>query len=75
MTVSKAIEDELVRRNPRGMQTVQCALEQGYVLRAAQLMKACKGTVLIGTGFPVVDTFETDGPVGCRRPLRCPCRA
>ncbi len=62
--LSKQIEDVLVARNPRGMKTVQPALETGYYLRAAQMLRDVKGTVLIGTGFPVVDTFETDGPVG-----------
>ena len=63
-TLSLAIENLLVSRNLRGMKSVQPALTPGYVLRAAELMQACGGTVLIGTGFPVVDTFETDGPVG-----------
>ena len=62
--LSQQIEDLLVARNPRGMKTVQKALEPGYYRRAARLMRGVKGTVLIGTGFPVVDTFETDGPVG-----------
>ncbi len=63
-TISEAIENLLVERNLRGMKSVQPALKPGYVLRAAESMQACMGTVLIGTGFPVVDTFETDGPVG-----------
>ena len=62
--LSQQIEDLMVARNPRGMKTVQGALEPGYYRRAARLMRDIKGTVLIGTGFPVVDTFETDGPVG-----------
>ena len=62
--LSQQIEDVLVARNLRGMKTVQPALETGYYLRAAQMLKDVKGHVLIGTGFPVVDTFETDGPVG-----------
>ena len=64
MALSQAIEDILVARNPRGMQTVQAALEPGYCRRAAQLLRDKRGIVLIGTGFPVVKTFETDGPVG-----------
>ena len=64
MQLSVDIENMLVERNLRGMKTVQGALPQGYVLRAAQMMLPIRGTVLIGTGFPVVDTFETDGPVG-----------
>lgn len=62
--LSKQIEDILVARNLRGMKTVQPALYPGYYLRAARVLNKCKGHVLIGTGFPVVDTFETDGPVG-----------
>lgn len=62
--LSCEIENILVERNLRGMKTIQSALTQGYVLRAAQLMLPIRGRVLIGTGFPVLDTFETDGPVG-----------
>ena len=62
--LSVAIEDALVARNLRGMKKVQPALQPGYYLRAAEMLRDIKGTVLIGTGFPVVDTFETDGPVG-----------
>jgi len=62
--LSKKIEDLLVKRNLRGMKTVQSALQSGYYLRAARILNKCRGHVLIGTGFPVVDTFETDGPVG-----------
>ncbi|RVU31502.1 MULTISPECIES: DUF4392 domain-containing protein [Neptunomonas] len=62
--LSKQIEDALVARNLRGMKTVQPALQSGYYQRAARVLNKCKGHVLIGTGFPVVDTFETDGPVG-----------
>lgn len=64
LQTSQAIEDLLVARNPRGMQTVQQALEPGYILRAAKLIQQAKGNVLIGTGFPVDKTFETDGPLG-----------
>lgn len=64
LTLSRRIEDILVARNLRGMKTVQPYLEPGYCLRAAQLLRHCKGNILVGTGFPVVDTFETDGPVG-----------
>lgn len=63
-SLSNEIENILVERNLRGMKTVQGALTSGYVLRAAQLMLPITGRVLIGTGFPVIDTFETDGPVG-----------
>lgn len=63
-TLSETIETLLVARNPRQMQTARAALQPGYYLRAAALLRNLKGTVLIGTGFPVGDTFETDGPVG-----------
>lgn len=62
--LSQQIEQLLVARNLRGMQLLQQQLRPGYILRAARLLNQCRGTVLIGTGFPVLDTFETDGPVG-----------
>lgn len=67
--LSQQIEDALVARNPRGMAQVQVALNPGYCLRAAQVLHQCikhkpGASILIGTGFPVVGTFETDGPVG-----------
>ncbi|MFQ3323953.1 MAG: hypothetical protein ACI90U_001778 [Pseudomonadales bacterium] len=62
--LSQKIENLLVQKNVRGMKDVQEVLKPGYYLRAATLLNSCKGTVLIGTGFPVDNTFETDGPVG-----------
>ncbi len=62
--LSEAIEQLLVARNLRHMQLARAALKPGYYLRAARHLRDCSGTVLIGTGFPVADTFETDGPVG-----------
>jgi len=64
LAMSQKIEDILVERNLRGMKSVQPHLQPGYILRAAQILHECDGHVLIGTGFPVVETFETDGPVG-----------
>ena len=64
LDLSRRIEDILVARNLRGMKTVQPHLEPGYCLRAARILQQCGGNILIGTGFPVVKTFETDGPVG-----------
>ncbi|MEP5763018.1 MAG: DUF4392 domain-containing protein [Halieaceae bacterium] len=69
--LSQAIEDLLVSRNPRGMATVQAALEPGYFLRAARQLRDIRGTVLIGTGFPVNETYETDGPVGAVALYQC----
>ncbi|TNF90280.1 MAG: DUF4392 domain-containing protein [Gammaproteobacteria bacterium] len=64
LALSRKIEDILVARNLRGMKIVQPHLQPGYCLRAAKILRDCRGIVLIGTGFPVVKTFETDGPVG-----------
>lgn len=64
LLLSEKIEDLLVERNLRGMQSVQMALAAGYYLRAASLIYQHYQRALIGTGFPVAGTFETDGPVG-----------
>jgi D-glutamate cyclase-like, C-terminal len=64
LELSIAIEAALVDRNLRQMQVARAALQPGYYLRAASTLRDISGTVLIGTGFPVTDTFETDGPVG-----------
>ncbi len=64
LVLSQQIENLLVASNPRGMKTIQPALQPGYCLRAAQMVAESKGTVLIATGFPVKGTFETDGPLG-----------
>ncbi|MGP9802893.1 DUF4392 domain-containing protein [Rheinheimera sp. NSM] len=64
LALSQQIEQLLVRQNLRGMAILKPHLRAGYILRAARLINQCRGTVLIGTGFPVLDTFETDGPVG-----------
>jgi hypothetical protein len=58
-----ALEALLVARNPRGMQSLRAALQPGYYRRASALLAGAR-RVLIGTGFPVAGTFETDGPVG-----------
>jgi hypothetical protein len=63
-SLSEKIENMLVERNLRGMKSLKSQLSAGYCLRVAKVMRNIKGTVLIGTGFPVEDTFETDGPVG-----------
>jgi hypothetical protein len=64
LQLSTAIEEILVARNPRNMQVARAALEPGYYLRAAQYLQGIRETIIIGTGFPVTSTFETDGPVG-----------
>ncbi|MEM6774914.1 MAG: glutamate cyclase domain-containing protein [Pseudomonadota bacterium] len=62
-SLSAAIEARLVAANPRGMRRLHAALPPAYCLRGARALSAAR-TVLIGTGFPVVGTFETDGPPG-----------
>lgn len=64
LQITQQIEDLMVQRDVRGMKHLQKVLTPGYYQRAAQILFDCKGTVLIGTGFPVDETFETDGPVG-----------
>ncbi|EED35439.1 conserved hypothetical protein [Luminiphilus syltensis NOR5-1B] len=61
---SDQIEALLVNRNPRGMSGVRDALKPGYVARAARRLLDADKEILIATGFPVANTFETDGPAG-----------
>lgn len=63
LEISQQVEDCLVARNLRGMKAMQSELRPGYFLRAAKTLFHCQGNILIGTGFPVDHTFETDGPV------------
>jgi len=62
-TFSETVEALLVERNPRNMASLRAALAPGYCLRAARLLQD-RRRVLIGTGFPVAGSFETDGPLG-----------
>lgn len=62
--LSVALEALLVARNPRGMAGVRASLPAGYCFRAAQALLKAEENVVICTGFPVADTFETDGPAG-----------
>lgn len=64
LSLSQAIEELMVSRNLRNMQLARAALPPDYYLRAARQLRDSHGVVIIGTGFPVTDTFETDGPVG-----------
>ena len=63
LQISQQLETLLVRRNSRGMKEMQAALTPGYLGRAAELIRSARN-VFIVTGFPVLQTFETDGPVG-----------
>ncbi|WP_335989485.1 glutamate cyclase domain-containing protein [Pseudoalteromonas sp. CH_XMU1449-3] len=62
--LSQHIETMMVEQNPRGMQHLYANQLTGTYLRAAKYLHQAQGTVLIGTGFAVNNTFETDGPVG-----------
>ncbi|MDG2046477.1 MAG: DUF4392 domain-containing protein [Halioglobus sp.] len=61
--LSESIEKLLVSSNPRHMAVAKAALKPSYYLRGARHLRDITGSVIIGTGFPVSDTFETDGPV------------
>jgi hypothetical protein len=61
---SQHIEKIILQFNTRGMERLSKAMTPGYCRRAAQLIARNTGTVLLGTGFPVRGTFETDGPIG-----------
>jgi hypothetical protein len=64
LELSTSIEATLVARNLRNMKVARDALAPGYYMRAARILNEVTGKVIIGTGFPVMETFETDGPVG-----------
>jgi hypothetical protein len=63
-TGNNPIEEIILSNSHRGIESVKNFLPPGYCKRAAKLILDNPGTVLIGTGFPVKGTFETDGPVG-----------
>ncbi len=54
----------VLANSSRGMEVLADAMPPGWCARGAELILSRPGTVLIGTGFPVGVTFETDGPVG-----------
>lgn len=58
------IENIILEHGSRGMDALRKGLSEGYCKRAAHLLLKNKGVVLIGTGFPVGNSFETDGPIG-----------
>ena len=58
------IEDIILSHGSRGMDRIRGAVPTGYCDRAAKLILENRGRVLIGTGFPVGGSFETDGPIG-----------
>jgi len=62
--LSTKIEDIILQHDQRGMSRLRSALTPGYCQRAARMILDNKGVVLIGTGFPVSGSFESDGPIG-----------
>ena len=58
------IEKIILDHGNRGMDAIYDSVPRGYCRRAARLILKNKGVVLIGTGFPVGGSFETDGPIG-----------
>ena len=63
-SLSEQIEDIILQHGSRGMDRLRNSLTGGYCQRAAELILAQKGVVLMGTGFPVSGSFESDGPIG-----------
>jgi hypothetical protein len=61
--LSEKIEDIILQHGSRGMDRLQKHLTPGYCRRAAELVLNNKGVVVIGTGFPVSGSFESDGPI------------
>ena len=62
--LSRKIEKIILRHSQRGMAEIAQTLAPEYCRRAAELFRDHPGIVLIGTGFPVNGSFETDGPIG-----------
>jgi len=62
--LSERVEKIILQYSSRGMTTIRRQMDVGYCLRASTLILNNKGIVLIGTGFPVAGTFESDGPIG-----------
>ncbi len=63
-TTDAQIEDIILTHSSRGMDALRKGLSEGYCKRAARLILENRGVVLVGTGFPVGGSFETDGPIG-----------
>jgi hypothetical protein len=61
--LSEKIEKIILQHGERGMDRLQENMKPGYCRRAAQMILDNKGVVIIGTGFPVSGSFESDGPI------------
>jgi D-glutamate cyclase-like, C-terminal len=64
LALSNRVEELILQHGSRGMDRLRYHLKPGYCWRAAQLLVNHPGVVLLGTGFPVAGTFESDGPIG-----------
>ena len=53
------------------MRKVSKFVPKGSYLRAAELLKNNNNVVFVGTGFPVNESFETDGPLGAIALYNC----
>ena len=62
--LSEKIEKIILQHGERGMDRLQRSMKPGYCRRAAKIILNNKGVVVIGTGFPVSGSFESDGPIG-----------
>jgi hypothetical protein len=62
--LSEKIEKIILQHGQRGMDRLRQSMEPGYCRRAAKIILNNKGVVVIGTGFPVYGSFESDGPIG-----------
>jgi hypothetical protein len=63
-SLTEIVEEIILQHSSRGMDRLRKHLKPGYCERAARLILKNRGTVLIGTGFPVAGSFESDGPIG-----------
>ena len=61
--LSEKIEKIILQHGERGMDRLHENMKPGYCRRAAQMILDNKGVVIIGTGFPVSGSFESDGPI------------
>ena len=58
------LEALLVSSDCRGMARVRAQWQSGYLRRAAEMLLRHHQRVAIVSGFPVGDSYETDGPAG-----------
>ena len=65
------IQNLLTETNIRGMQRASKFIAKGSYFRAAKLIQRNNRLVFIGTGFPVNNSFETDGPLGAIALYEC----